>query len=284
MVKVVTDSSCDLPVEMARQLSITIVPLYIQFGGKTYRDGVDLDAAGLHHELLHAREVPKTSVPSPGDFLKVYDDLANETDQIVSIHVSSGFSGTCNAARLAKGYLDAKCRVEVIDSSLVSAGLGLTVMASARAAQEGNNLDQIVDMVQQVTHRIRMFGKVDNFPYVLKGKRFRLASATILLGKIGTALHTKLLGEVYDGPKTRSPTLAFGQAMALRKLARWARSLAPIKEAGIAYSTMLKEAEMLAGYLEALLPIQQIHVSRLGCATLTYGGPGSLLMAIIRDE
>ena len=72
--------------------------------------------------------------------------------------------------------------------------------------------------------------------------------------------------------------------MALRKLARWAKSLAPIKEAGIAYSTMLKEAEMLAGYLEALLPRQQIHVSRLGCATLTYGGPGSLLMAIIRDE
>jgi fatty acid-binding protein DegV len=129
-----------------------------------------------------------------------------------------------------------------------------------------------------------MFGKVDNFPYVLKGKRFRLTRATILLGKMGSALHTKLLGEVYDGPKTRSPTLAFGQAMALRKLARWAKSLAPIKEAGIAYSTMLKEAEMLAGYLEALLPIQQIHVSRLGCATLTYGGPGSLLMAIVRDE
>jgi len=196
MVKVVTDSSCDIPSEMARKLSITIVPLYIEFGGKTYRDGVDLHADRLHHELLHARQVPKTSVPSPGDFLKVYNDLASETDEIVSIHLSSEFSGTYNAARLAKGYLDAKCRVEVMDSKLVSAGLGL----------------------------------------------------------------------------------------ALSKLARWARTFAPIKQAGIAYSTVLDEAEMLAGHLEAFLPKEHIVISRLGCATLTYGGPGSLLMAVVCDE
>jgi DegV family protein with EDD domain len=284
MVKVVTDSSCDIPVEIARELSINIVPLYIEFGGKTYRDGVDLDPNALHQELLRARQVPKTSVPSPGDFLKVYDDLASETDEIISIHLSSEFSGTYNAARLAKGYLDAKCRVEVMDSNLVSAGLGLTVMASAKAAQEGKNLDQIVDMVQQMTPRIRMFGKVDNFPYLLKGKRFRLARGTIILGKIGGALHTKLLGEVYDGAKTRSPRLVFGAAMALSKIARWARTFAPIKQAGIAYSTVLDEAEMLAGHLEAFLPKEHILISRLGCATLTYAGPGSLLMAIVCDE
>ncbi len=284
MVKVVTDSSCDIPLEIARELCVNIVPLYIQFGGKTYRDGVDINANGLHHELLRARQVPKTSVPSPGDFLKVYDDLASETDEIISIHLSSEFSGTCNAARLAKEYLHARCRVEVMDSNLVSAGLGLTVMASAKAAQEGRDLDQIVHIVQQTTSRTHMFGKAEDFPYVLKGKRFRLTRGTILLGKIGTRLHAKLLGEVYDGPKTRYPTLAFGQAMALRKLARWARRLAPIKEAAIAYSTMLSEAAMLARYLEALLPREHIHIGRLGCATLTYGGPGSLLMAVVCDE
>jgi DegV family protein with EDD domain len=284
MVKVVTDSSCDIPLEVARELSINIVPLYIQFGGKSYRDGLDLDPNGLHRELLRARQVPKTSVPSPGDFLRVYDDLAGETDEIISIHLSSEFSGTYNVARLAKSYLDAKCRVEVMDSNLVSAGLGLTVMASAKAAQEGKNLDEIVDMVQQMTPRIRMFGKVDNFPYLLKGKRFRLASGTILLGKIGSALHTRLLGEVYDGAKTRSPRLVFGAARALSKLARWARAFAPVKQAGIAYSRVLDEAEMLAAHLEAFLPKEHILISRLGCATLTYGGPGSLIMAVVCDE
>jgi DegV family protein with EDD domain len=284
MVKVVTDSSCDIPLEIARELSINIVPLYIQFGGKSYRDGVDLDANGLHHELLRARQVPNTSVPSPGDFVKVYDGLASETDQIISIHLSSEFSGTYNVARLAKGYLDPKCRVEVIDSNLVSAGLGLTVMASAKAAQEGKDLDQIVRMVQQMIGRIRMFGKVDNFPYLLKRKRFHLARGTILLGRIGSALHTKLLGEVYDGAKTRSPRLVFGAAMALRKLARCARDFAPIREAAIAYSTTVDEAEMLAAHLEAFLPRDHILIGRLGCATLTYGGPGSLLMAVVCDK
>ena len=87
MVKVVTDSSCDIPLEIARELSINIVPLYIKSGGESHRDGADLDANGLHHELLRARQVPNTSVPSPGDFLKVYDGLASETDQIISIHL-----------------------------------------------------------------------------------------------------------------------------------------------------------------------------------------------------
>lgn len=129
------------------------MPLYIQFGGKTYRDGIDLDADKLYHELAHSREIPKTSMPSPGDFLKVYSDLASETEQIISIHLSSGYSGTCNVAELARSYLGDKCRVEVIDSNSVSVGLGLVVIAAAKTAQEGKNLDQIVDMLHKSSHK-----------------------------------------------------------------------------------------------------------------------------------
>jgi DegV family protein with EDD domain len=224
MVKVVTDSTCDIPLELARKLSITVVPLYIQFGGKTYRDGVDLSVDGLYHELAHNREIPKTSMPSPGDFIKVYNDLAKETDQIISIHLSPGYSGTCDVARLAKSYIEDKCRVKLIDSNSVSVGLALTVIACAKAAQEGKNLDQIINLAHQIIPQIRMFGKTSSFPPILKGKRFRLTRGITLLGEIGTALGTKLLGEVYDGGKVRSPTLVFGQRWALNKLKRWAQS------------------------------------------------------------
>ena len=281
MVKVVTDSTCDIPLEIARQFSITIVPLYIQIGAETYRDSVDLKADRVYHELVHGREIPKTSAPSPGDFVTVYNNLAAETDQIISIHLSPGYSGTYNVASLAKSYVGDKCRVEVIDSNSVSAGLGLVVIAAARAAQEGKDLGQILDIIHQIIPRSRMFGKVDNFAYIFKGRRFRLTGGLILLGKISMALGIKLLGEVYDGGKIRSPMIVIGQAMALNRLKRWAEGFPDVKEIAIAYSTAPDEAEMLAQRLEPLISREHILITRLGCATSTYVGPGTLAIALI---
>ncbi len=281
MVKVVTDSSCDLPLEIASRLSITIVPLYIQIGAETYRDGVNLKPDRVYHELVHGQEFPKTSVPSPGDFVTVYNNLAAETDEIISIHLSPGYSGTCDVARLATSYIGDKCRVEVVDSNSVSVGLGLIVIAAARAAQESKSLDQILDIMHQTILRSRMFGKVDNFAYLFKGRRFRLTRGLILLGKISLALGIKLLGEVYDGGKIRSPTLLVGRAMALNRLKRWAKNLPDASEIAIAYSTMLDEAEMLAKRLEPILSREHILITRLGCATSTYVGPGTLVIALI---
>jgi len=282
MVKVVTDSSCDIPPEIARKLSITIVPLYIEIGGETYRDGIDIDVDQVYHELAHGRETPKTSVPPPTDFIKVYNDLAAETDQIISIHLASGYSGTYNTATLAKSYLDNSCRVEVIDSNSASIGLGLIVMAAAEAAQEGKNLDQIVDLVHQIMPRVRIFGKNDNFPYILQGRRLRMTNLLIVLGKISMALHIKLLGEIYNGGKVRSPAFVIGLQMALNRLKRWAKSCEDIKELAIAYSTIPQEAETLAEYLEPLFPRERILITRFGCVISTYLGPGTLAMAIMQ--
>jgi len=284
MVKVVTDSTCDIPLEIARQLSITIVPLYIQIGTETYRDGIDIGADRVYHELVHGQQIPKTSAPSPGDFVTVYNNLATETDEIISVHLSAGYSGTCAVAKLARSYIGSKCRIEVIDSNTVSVGLGLTVIAAARAAKEGKSLDQIVERVHQIIPGNHMFGKVDNFAYVLKGKRFRLTRGLTFLGKISMALGIKLLGEVYDGGKIRSPVLVIGRAMVLNRLKRWASRFSSVKEIAIAYSTMPDEAEMLAQHLEPLISKEHILITRLACATSTYVGPGTLVMALIEGE
>ncbi|HUS04373.1 MAG TPA: DegV family protein [Dehalococcoidia bacterium] len=281
VVRVVTDSACDIPPEIARKLSVTVVPLYIQIGDKTYRDGIDITADRVCHELVYNRELPKTSVPSPGDFINTYNNLATETDQIISIHLPPEYSGTYGVAKLASGYIGDKCRVEIIDSNSVSVGLGLIVMAAARAAQEGKNLDQIVDLIHQTIPRIGMFGKVDNFVYILRGKRFRLTRGLTLLGKVSMALRIKLLGEVYDGGKIRSPTYVIGRSMALNRLKRWAKNFPDVKEIAIAYSTAPDEAEMLAGRLEVLIPREHILITKLGCVTSTYVGPGTLVMALV---
>lgn len=279
MVKVVTDSASDIPPEMAKNLPITIVPLYIQLGNKTYRDGVDINPDKVYEELARGKEIPKTSASSPGDFIKVYDDLANETDQIISIHLSSGYSGTYNVATLAKDYVGDKCRVEVIDSNSASMGLGLVVIAAAKAAREGKNLDQIVDMVHHIIPRIHIFGKTEDFLSILKGRRLRLTGPLILLGKLSMALGIELLGEVYDGGKIRSPSWVFGRKRALNKLKRRTEGFIGIKEIAIIYSTMPDEAEILAEQLQSLVPRDHIYITRFGCVTSTYVGPGTLAVA-----
>ena len=284
MVKIVTDSSCDLPPELARMLGITIIPLYIQLGSNTYRDGIDIDTDRLYYELAHNEEIPKTSAPSPGDFVKLYTDIATDADQIVSIHLSQGYSGTYNAATLAKRYVEDKRHVEVIDSNSVSVGLGVLVMAASKAAKEGTNSDQIVEMTHQIIQRTHMFGKVDNFAHLLKGKRFRLTRGLILLGKFSMALGIKLLGEVYDGGKIRHPVLVFGQAKALNRLRRWTEGFNGIEEIAIAYSTVPEEAEVLAERMEQFLPRERIIITRLGCATSTYVGQGTLAMALVSGK
>ena len=284
MVKVVTDSSCDIPPEIANKLSITIVPLCIELGGKTYRDGIDIDVDRLYHELAHGQETPKTSVPPPGDFIEVYNNLAAETDQIISIHLAPGYSGTYNAASLAKTYLDNSCRVEVIDSNSASVGLGLIAIAAAKAAQEGKDLDKIVDLVHQIIPRTHIFGKCDSFPHILQGKRLHFTRVLILLGNISMALHMKMLGEIYDGGKVRSPAYVVGLKMALNQLKRWAKSFETLEELAIAYATMPQEAEMLAECLEPLFPRERMLITRLGCATSTYLGPGTLAMGLVHGE
>ncbi|MEA3442229.1 MAG: DegV family protein [Chloroflexota bacterium] len=284
MVKVVTDSSCDIPIELARRLGITIIPLYIQIGTETYRDGIDIGIDRLYYELAHAEGIPKTSAPSPGDFVKIYNDLAMETDQIISIHLSSKYSGTYNTARLAESYVRDKCRVELVDANSVSIGLGLVVITAAEAAQEGKSLDEVVEIVQQVIQRSRMFGKIDSLTQLLKGKRFHLTEGLIVLGKIGTALGIRLVGEVYDGGKIRSPVLAFGRTRAMNQLEHWIKKLAPVKKIAIAHSTNVDEAEILAERLKVLLSREQMLITRLGCLTSMYVGPGTLAVALISGK
>ena len=119
-VRVVTDSTADLPPELAEELDITVVPLQIIFGTEAFRDGVDLTGEQFFERLAKSRDLPSTSQPSVGEFQRVYEELATQTDRILSIHLSSRFSGTVETARQAAQAFTGRCQIEVIDSGTVS--------------------------------------------------------------------------------------------------------------------------------------------------------------------
>ena len=129
-----TDSTCDLPRHLAQELGITVVPAHVLFGQETYRDRVDIDEDEFYHRLVHGSVHPTTSVPSPEDFATTYRALAKETDEIISVHISSKLSSTCESAAMGVQLAGGKCRIEVIDSKSMGMGLMLTAIAAAREA------------------------------------------------------------------------------------------------------------------------------------------------------
>ena len=115
-IQVITDSTSDIPQNTAENLGIRIVPIYVRFGDKVYRDGVDIDSDTFYEKLLTSALYPATSQPTPEDFESVYREYCENSDSIVSIHVSSRLSGTYNSAMIAKKMLGSSCPIEVIDS------------------------------------------------------------------------------------------------------------------------------------------------------------------------
>lgn len=139
-IRIVTDSSCDLPGELVARHGIAVVPLYINVGGKSYLDGVDMSRAQFYEGLSTFRSHPTTSVLGPDAFRQAYERLADEgATGILSIHIAGSLSAIVNVARVAAGEVD-HLPVTVIDSGQLTLGVGLLVLAAARAAEEGRSL------------------------------------------------------------------------------------------------------------------------------------------------
>jgi len=148
-VKVVTDSVADLPPQVVEELGITVIPLNVRFGEKVYRDGIDLTTEQFYQELTSSKTMPVTSVPSPATFSTAYDKLAEETDEILAVILSSKLSGTYDVAVQSIGLMKRECRVEVIDSECAVMAQGFLVIAAARAAQAGDKLNEIMTIVRR---------------------------------------------------------------------------------------------------------------------------------------
>ena len=282
-VKLVTDSTCDLPRDLADQWDLTVIPCNVHFDDEVYKDGIDMGPDEFYRKLVASPRLPTTAQPSVNDFLQVYESLRNEGHDVVSIHLSAKLSGTLNSATQARESIQSSQssgsgRIEVIDSRMASAGLGLVVLEAARMVRSGASYDQVVAGVQGSLPQTHCYFLVDTLEYLQKGGRIGKASAFL-----GSLLNIKPLLMIKDGeahPVERARTRERG----LHRLAETVRGFAPVKSLSIIYSTTPAEAEALKERFKDLVPEDEIVMSRVGPSVGTYLGPGALGVGLMSSR
>jgi len=273
-VKIVTDSSADLPDELVKELGIAVIPLYVRFGDEVLRDRVDISEDEFYNRLEHDPVHPNTTQPGPQDFVDVYQKLVQGADGIVSIHLTGKLSGTCNSALQARETMGKECPVEVVDSETLSMALGLVVIAAAKAAKAGENMDKVVEAAKQTMPKIHLLALLDTLEYLKKGGRIGKAKA--LLGSILNVKPMLTLkgGEVVPAGQVRT------RAKGMGRLFEFVQSAANIQDLVVVHSTTPDEAQALAERLGSVFDKEKIIMSRVGPVLGVHMGPGALIVAI----
>jgi DegV family protein with EDD domain len=273
-VKIVTDSTADLPPWLASELGITVVPAYVRFGEQVYRDRVDISEDEFYQRLVSDPIHPTTEPPTPQDFAGVYEELSQEADGVVSIHVSSKLSATFNSALQGRKLVETECPIEVVDSQLATMGLGLLVAAANTLASSGNSLQQVAEEVRRTIPHIHMLGLLDTLKYMAAGGRIGWAKA--LLGSVLAVkpMITMTDGELEPAGRVRS------RAKGIDGLFNFVRDAGDIQELAIVYSTTHDEAQALAERMGSIFNQERISLARLGPALGAHAGPGILFVAL----
>jgi DegV family protein with EDD domain len=272
-VRIVTDSTSDLPAEMISDLGITIVPAYITLNGKAYRDGIDISQDEIYRRMVDLDQAATTSQPPPSDFVNVFNKLLKGDDNIISIQVTGKLSGIYNSALQAKHMMEDHNRIAVVDSESVSMGLGLITTMAARLALSGNSFKSILDEIKNNIARTHIWAIFDTLKYLHKGGRIGKAKALL-----GSVLNIKPLLTMKNG-EINPVGVARTRIKAIDKLYEMADSFSNIQDMAVVHSSTPQDASKLKERLNNLFQ-GPIHISRLGPALGVHGGPGTLVLAL----
>ena len=278
-VKVVTDSTSDLPRELADRYGINVIPQKVIFGTEELRDGVDITGDEFYRRVSGSAVLPTTSQASPGEFRELYESIGDGADGIVSVHVSAALSGTVDSARSGGEQADIGCGVEVIDSMQAGMGTGLVAIAAARAAMNGGDLRQVVSVAEGAVGRSETYVLLDTLEYLQKGGRIgkaRAMLATLLSIKPMIILREGIVDEL-GKERTHKKGVA--------RLRRVTEDFAPLEELCVNYTTTPDEARAFAEELQQLLPDgTEPLLAQIGPAVGTYTGPAALGVSLLRAE
>jgi DegV family protein with EDD domain len=278
VVKVVTDSCSDITPQLAQELGITVVPLYVQFGNETYRDNVDLSTEDFYHKLEASKISPITSTATPADFARVFTKLAEETKEILAIILSEKFSATYVAALQGQAMVKKDCRIEVIDSKAGAGAQMLLVILAAQMARAGASLDNIVDQVKKAIPRIHIRMSFDTLEYLRRGGRIGKAQAFLGgLLKVNPILGIKD-GAAFPIARSRNRT----QAMDL--MVNFVRGFSQIETVAIEDATTPDDLQTLAERLKDVVPPECIYRSKVSPVVGTHVGPHVLAVAVLEAE
>jgi DegV family protein with EDD domain len=277
-VAIVTDSVADLPPQVAEEFGITVIPLVVRFGTDLYRDGLDLSPDQFYGKLRTSKALPATSVPPPAAFADAYDRLAEKTNEIMVISLTSKLSATYQVALQAAGLMKKRCRVEVLDSQWAVMAQGFVTIAAAQAARAGANLNEVLDVARHTMRRVGMCAAFDTLEYLERGGRIGKAQAFLgSLLKVNPIIGLKD-GEVYPCARERS------RAKAIDYLYNFAASFGNVEGLAVEYATDLDEANRLVQRLHSKYPQVPAYLSRASPVIGTHTGPGLILISVVGDR
>jgi len=276
-IQVITDSTSDIPPEMAEELGIRVIPIYVRFGSRVFHDGVDIKSDDFYRMLAASPEHPATSQPNPEDFVSVYKDYCEKSDGVVSVHISSKISGTYNSATIAKKILASKCEIEVIDSHFNSAGLALVAMFAARLARSAKNMATLLADIRRSISQVHMFGYFNTMKYLARSGR--VSKVIVMAANI---LNVKPLLTFREGEIIRAGLVrSFSQGA--ERLYQFVESKKNIAEMIIVHSVIPEQAEIFKKRLGRLFPEERISILKMGAGLGVHGGPGVLLVGLRQE-
>lgn len=276
MIRIITDSTSDIPLGRRAKIGVDVLPLTIHFGQESFKDGVDITGEQFYQKLEQAKELPTTSQINPYEFSEIFQKYIDQGDEIVCITISSHLSGTHQSAVSAR---DSVCpeRIHLIDSLNATFGLGLLVEQAVKLRDSGASADAIEAEIRCLVGKVRLIAAVDTLKYLKMGGRISSASAAV-----GNLLGIRPIISIIDG-KVEAIGKARGKSAAMKEiLANYEKDPADLSY-GIAFGHS-NAPDMLQECMETFasaLDINKALTSDIGSTVGTYAGPGATGIAYI---
>jgi DegV family protein with EDD domain len=270
-IRIVTDSTCDLPQSLIEQHRITVVPLYVTLDGASYRDGVDLTREGFYARLRGCATPPKTASPGPAAFAEAYRRLADEgATGIISLHLTATLSNICSVAQSVARETEA-VPIRVVDSGNLSLGTGLAALAAAGWARAGATLEEVTARLGELARRSYSYAVLDTLEYVRRSGRI-----STIVSTLGSLLHIRPLLGVNNG--VISVERMRTARTALARLSELVGQLAPLRHLSILHTAAPERAEELRQQLASYFPAGdgRLQVIEAGPVVGVHMGPGVL--------
>lgn len=280
MIKIVTDTTCNLPPTWFKQHDITVVPFNIQFGLETFREGIDMSPEIFYNRIQTEQALPTTSQPSIGDFINTYQELGRDGHEVISIHVTSKLSGAWQAALLAAGQLQDKVKVQVVDSLTGSVGLGLMVREAAQLVQIGLSGTEIVEHLATRRSQINVFIMLKDLRFARMSGRVGALRETLVL-----LLNVKPIIGVDAGALVPLDRVR-GQKKGLARMLDRAEAAVgnrPV-HVGLTHALAPAEAEDLLAQIKDRLTCRDTFITDLALSLAVHFGPGTVGFATYPAE
>ncbi|WHY65408.1 DegV family protein [Neobacillus sp. SuZ13] len=272
-IKIVTDSTMDMPLEMAEQLGIVVVPLSVTINGESYLDRVDIDVAEYIQVMKQSEELPKSSQPSAGTFLEVYDRLGDEGYEVLSIHMTGKMSGTVRSAESAAQMT--KTKVTVVDSLFISLALQFQVKEAAEMAKQGKSIEEILTRLDKIRENTKLYIMVDTLENMVKGGRIGKGKAFI-----GSLLNIKPIASL-EGAEYNPVAKVRSHTQVVKYLAKQFSEDVKGKTilgAGIVHAEAFQLSSKLKEAIMELTGYQNISIDYTGPTISTHTGPGTIAL------